>query len=297
MEQIDKENYLTVSEVAKILGVNKNTILHYDREGVIFSKRDVNNYRYYHKEQIKIFKMILSFRKSGFSLEEIREIKEYIIQQNYSYILELIRQKTQECKKEIEDLKEKLKMLKSHEKYTEYLNDITLENPEKTKVDAKKYNFSEKAEDFFCIKFSEEEQGIYIDIKDRKGNCQNFIESFLEKYNRDMTWLKRHFFGRMMAKEDTLNENYKFNKFIIKANIETCPNKYIFPKEEYAFYYLKTKRKREIAIKEMIEKIKESGYEVKGDLYIENVSIFEEEEEKQNQMRILKIPVKPLTSE
>ena len=105
--------------------------------------------------------MILSFRKSGFSLEEIREIKEYIIQQNYPYILELIRQKTQECKKEIEDLKEKLKMLKSHEKYTEYLNDITLENPEKTKVDAKKYNFSEKAEDFFCIKFSEEEQGIY----------------------------------------------------------------------------------------------------------------------------------------
>ena len=47
----------------------------------------------------------------------------------------------------------------------------------------------------------------------------------------------------------------------------------------------------------MIEKIKESGYEIKGDLYIENVSIFEEEEEKQNQMRILKIPVKPLTSE
>ena len=55
MEQIDKENYLTVSEVAKILGINKNTILHYDREGVIFSKRDVNNYRYYHKEQIKNF--------------------------------------------------------------------------------------------------------------------------------------------------------------------------------------------------------------------------------------------------
>lgn len=45
-----------------------------------------------------------------------------------------------------------------------------------------------------------------------------------------MTWLKRHFFGRMMAKEDILNKNYKFNKFIIKANIETCPNKYIFPK-------------------------------------------------------------------
>lgn len=182
MEQIDKENYLTVSEVAKILGVNKNTILHYDREGVIFSKRDVNNYRYYHKEQIKIFKLILNLRKSGFSLEEIREIKEYIVKQNYSYILELIKHKTEECKKEIEDLKEKLKLLKSHEKYTEYLNDMTLENPEKTKVDVEKYDFSEKAEDFFCIKFSEEEQGIYIDIKDRKGNCQNFIESFLEKY-------------------------------------------------------------------------------------------------------------------
>lgn len=297
MEIIDKENYLTVSEVTKTLGVNKNTILHYDREGVIISKRDVNNYRYYHKEQIKIFKMILSLRKSGFSLEEIRDIKKYIVQQNYPYILKLISQKTQECKKEIEELKEKLKMLENHEKYTEYLSDLTLKNPEKTKIDIEGYNFSEKLEDFFCIKFSEEEQGIYIDIKDHKGNCQNFIESFLEKYNRDMIWLKRHFFGRVMAKEDILNENYKFNKFIIKADIETCPNKYIFPKEEYAFYYLKTGKKREVAIKEMLEKIKESGYEIKGDLYIENISIFEEEEEKQNQMRILKIPVKLLTSE
>ena len=121
----------------------------------------MNNYRYYHKEQIKIFKLILNLRKSGFSLEEIREIKEYIVKQNYSYILELIKHKTEECKKEIEDLKEKLKLLKSHEKYTEYLNDMTLENPEKTKVDVEKYDFSEKAEDFFCIKFSEEEQGIY----------------------------------------------------------------------------------------------------------------------------------------
>ena len=297
MEMIDKENYLTVSEMAKILGINKNTILHYDREGVIFSKRDVNNYRYYHKEQIKIFKLILSLRKSGFSLEEIKEIKEHIFEQNYPFILELVKHKTEECNNEIEELKEKLKMLKSHEKYMEYLNDVTLENPEKTKIDVKKYGFSKETDDFFCIKFSNEEQGIYIDLKDDNENCKNTIENFLKKYNRDMLWLKRHFFGKLISKENILNKNYKFSKFIIKANIESCSNKYIFPKEEYAFYYLQTNIKRDEAIDKMIQKIKENGYEIKGDLYIENVSVFEEDEEKQNKMRILKIPVKPLTSE
>lgn len=297
METIDKENYLTVSEVAKILGINKNTILHYDREGVIFSKRDTNNYRYYHKDQIKVFRIILSLRKSGFSLEEIKEIKEDIFKQNYPYILKLIGEKTEECKKEIEDLKEKLKRLKVHEKYIEYLNDITLENPEKTKINKDKYEFSEKLENFFCIKIAKEEQGIFVDTKDLKENCESYIIEFLKEYKRDMNWLKKHFFGRMISKDDILNEDYKFNKFIIKADIETCPNKYIFPKGEYAFYYLRTEIEREQAIKEMVEKIENHGYEIIGDLYIENVSIFEKTEERKNQMRILKIPVKLLTSE
>lgn len=50
---MDKDKYLTVGEAAKELGINKNTLLYYDREGVIISLRDENNYRYYHINQIK----------------------------------------------------------------------------------------------------------------------------------------------------------------------------------------------------------------------------------------------------
>ena len=34
---MDKDKYLTVGEAAKELGINKNTLLYYDREGVIIS--------------------------------------------------------------------------------------------------------------------------------------------------------------------------------------------------------------------------------------------------------------------
>lgn len=62
--------YLTVGEVADILGVNKNTILHYDREGLIKSTRLENNYRYFHENQAQNFKAILELRKMGFSIEK-----------------------------------------------------------------------------------------------------------------------------------------------------------------------------------------------------------------------------------
>lgn len=295
MEKINKEEFLTVSEVAKILEINKNTILYYDREGIIHSIRDNNNYRYYHKNQIKNFKAILSLRKSGFSLEEIKEIKEYIFEQNYDYIIQIIKNRIIESKKEIENIKDKLKMLESQEKYMEYLDRVTLENPEKTKVDKKKYRFAEEMDDFFCIKFCNEEHGIFIEIKNLENFNRESIEEILEKYKRNICWLKKHFFGRVISKDELLNENYVFSKFIIKADIETYPKKYIFPEGEYAIFYLKTNIEIEEAIKKMYQKIKESNYKINGDLYIENLSIFDED--KKNEMRILKIPVKVLTSE
>lgn len=295
MQKLNKEEFLTVSEVAKILGINKNTILYYDREGIIRSIRDSNNYRYYHKNQIKNFKAVLSLRKSGFSLEEIKEIKEYIFEQNYGYIIQIIKKRMLESKKEIEDIKEKLKMLESQEKYMEYLGGLTLENPEITKIDKEKYRFSHETENFFCVKFCEEEVGIFIDIEDIKDFCKEDIEKFLEKYKKNICWLKKHFFGKMILEDNIENKNYKFDRFIIKADIEAYSNKYIFPRGEYGIFYLKTAIKLEDAIEIMISKIKEAGYKMNGDLYIENLSIFNED--KQNDIKILKIPVKVLTSE
>ena len=81
----DEKEYLTLGEVAEILGINKTTLRHYNREGLIEFERDAeNNYRYYHKNQINNFRIILNFRKVGFSIEEIKEI--YNVYRSDTYI-------------------------------------------------------------------------------------------------------------------------------------------------------------------------------------------------------------------
>ena len=282
-------NLLTVGEVAKILGINKNTVLHYDREGVIKAIRNDSNYRFYNEKKLKNFKSVLKLRKLGFSLETIKNIGKYVKEKNYTAVIEIMREKVEENKKRIEEIEEDMKALESNEKYMEYLNDIVEEEGE---------DYIEEPENFFCIKKCKEEKGIFIDIDDVERNLINkkrFIEKELKRYKKDFIWLKKQFFGKGISKEKILEKNYECNMFIIKADIENYPDKYIFPEGEYAFLYVKKKSEQNLIIKDFINRIKRSGYEIVGDLFIEELSLFAEENEQE--VKILKIPIKLLTSE
>jgi len=51
-----EKNYLTIKEVAKILGVTPQTLRNWDKSGKLRAYRNpINNYRVYKPEQIKIF--------------------------------------------------------------------------------------------------------------------------------------------------------------------------------------------------------------------------------------------------
>lgn len=158
---MDKDKYLTVGEAAKELGINKNTLLYYDREGVIISLRDENNYRYYHINQIKNIRAILNFRKLGFSLEEIRKIKENIMGNRYEFILEKISEQMEISKKEIYKLEARIKLLENHKRYIEVLDEITQADREFIFIDKQNYCFSKKENYFFHInQIKNEEQAV-----------------------------------------------------------------------------------------------------------------------------------------
>ena len=53
---------LTISDVSKIAGCHRNTVLNYENRGYIFSMRDTNNFRRYTLEQAIKLKEILSIR-------------------------------------------------------------------------------------------------------------------------------------------------------------------------------------------------------------------------------------------
>ena len=98
------ELYFTTGEFAKILGVKKHTLFHYDEIG-LFSpavKDEENNYRYYFVWQMDTFEVIRALQKLGMPLSEIRE---YMETRSPEHFLALVDQKDAEIDQEIERLK------------------------------------------------------------------------------------------------------------------------------------------------------------------------------------------------
>lgn len=97
------EFYFTTGEFARILGVKKHTLFHYDEIG-LFSPaiKDGNQYRYYYVWQMDTFEVIRLLQKVGMPLGEI---KEYLQNRSPEHFLAMMEEKDREIDREIERLK------------------------------------------------------------------------------------------------------------------------------------------------------------------------------------------------
>lgn len=65
----------TISEIAKLVGVNKETIRYYEKLGLVpLAERQNNGYRIYTKRHVEIMEIILLVKDSGFTLKEIKDL-------------------------------------------------------------------------------------------------------------------------------------------------------------------------------------------------------------------------------
>ncbi|MBY2475483.1 MerR family transcriptional regulator [Clostridioides difficile] len=162
MSQISK-NYFTTEEFAKICGVNKKTLFHYDDIG-LFSpelKKD-NGYRYYSYHQLSIFGIISSLKEIKMPL---KEIKTYIDKRTPNLLVELLEKKTIDINNEIEKLNNIKALMESTISFTKKAcnidaNTITLEEHEeeylvKTPLTSKEPFLEDDDENFLyeCINF------------------------------------------------------------------------------------------------------------------------------------------------
>lgn len=162
MSQISK-NYFTTGEFAKICGVNKKTLFHYDDIG-LFSpelKKD-NGYRYYSYHQLSIFGIISSLKEIKMPL---KEIKTYIDKRTPNLLVELLEKKTIDINNEIEKLNNIKALMESTISFTKKAcnidaNTITLEEHEeeylvKTPLTSKEPFLEDDDENFLyeCINF------------------------------------------------------------------------------------------------------------------------------------------------
>ena len=61
---------MKISQLANETGLSASTIRYYEKEGLIQSKRDENNYRAYQPEYVDILNFISRCKLSGFTLKE-----------------------------------------------------------------------------------------------------------------------------------------------------------------------------------------------------------------------------------
>ena len=104
------KNRYKISEMAKIFNISRQTLIFYHKKNILvpYIVDEINGYRYYSNEQIWDLFFLLTLKKAGFSLEEIKaysEIKNSDKSEIYLKIDELQKSK-EKIQKKIKNMKE-----------------------------------------------------------------------------------------------------------------------------------------------------------------------------------------------
>lgn len=132
-----KEKFLTCGTFAKICGIEKHVLFHYD-EIDLFKPIYVNEkgYRYYSYHQYDTFKVIMALKKLGMSL---KDIKTYLDKRNPQLFLELLNQQEHKLIEYIHELQQIHEMIKNFKILTNNAlkanyNEIKIEYLDETKL-------------------------------------------------------------------------------------------------------------------------------------------------------------------
>lgn len=112
-----KEKLLSCGAFAKICGVEKHVLFHYDEINLFKPVYvDEKGYRYYSYHQYDTFKVITTLKKLGMSLKDIRN---YLSQRNPTIFLDLLEQQEAKIEKNIYHLYQIKDMISSLKQFTQ----------------------------------------------------------------------------------------------------------------------------------------------------------------------------------
>lgn len=111
MSELSKSHF-TIGEFAQLFGISKQTLFYYEKNEIFSPCRiEENGYRYYSTEQYFLFEIIITLRKLGVSL---KEIKHYISFRNADNLRQLLLDKALECELQIELLQRNCNNLRTN---------------------------------------------------------------------------------------------------------------------------------------------------------------------------------------
>lgn len=128
--------YLTTGEFARLAGVTKHTLFHYDNIGLFQPElTDENGYRYYTFDQLEVFDIIYTLKDLGMPLGQI---KDYMSNRTPHSLLTLLAEEERILQERIQRLKKKRKWIL---KKQAFLEDAIRTNPEEVTLTQEKERY------------------------------------------------------------------------------------------------------------------------------------------------------------
>lgn len=159
---IDKKQYLTTGEFAKLVKVTKDTLFHYDKIGLFCPEIKLNNeYRYYSIYQVELLEVILMLKELGMPL---KEIKEFMDHRNAMSLMELFEKEEAQIDAKIKRLKAQKKVIQDQKKRI-----LQVEGKPFDRIEVK-----HRKERYYLLKQGEckEDRAIFHYIRDLKEECE-----------------------------------------------------------------------------------------------------------------------------
>ena len=164
MNNLKKQGYFSTYEFAKLVGVTKHTLFHYDKVGVFSPVIKLeNDYRYYAYTQIEYFGVISTLKELGMSLNEI---KAYLDKRTPQDLILLLEEKEQEIALKVTHLNQ-MKNFISHK--------VELTKEALTFIDHPLFITTETEEVLLISQVTEPEanKGLGLAISHHLSNCKN----------------------------------------------------------------------------------------------------------------------------
>lgn len=266
-----------ISEFASLCGVTKHTLYHYDEIGLLHPcvVHD-NGYRYYTLEQFSRFSLISVLKKTGTSLEEI---KEYLNKQNNQTFIKILNQKLDELNKEAETIKKMCRILS---------NSITeLEKNMNAKIGD--MQFIECEEEYLITTASPLRSG---SSRQAMFPCFSSHFRYCEEHNIEIGW----HIGEIVLQSDIMNNCYKEGFYFSRLSAPIDDERlFIKPKGTYAvMYYQGNSDNLETIYQEIVREIERLGYQVAGNIYEEDAIDYLSESDPDNYVYRVEIQVEKL---
>lgn len=210
--------YFNSGEFAKLCGVNKQTLIYYDKIG-IFSPEitDTNGYRYYSYKQYDIFNIILALKEMNTSL---KQIKTYLDNRTPDTLIELFKARKLELNREIQKLNKVSQLIEVKINITKQAN----------KINYKNVRLEEKEEEYLILSNP-------IKQHDYKIYFKTLVEYINYCYDNNLD--DGYPVSSIINRENILKQNYShlsyyYTKINNKIDLKYC---FVKPKGIYAVIY------------------------------------------------------------